>query len=255
MRKIKTLMAIFLSLFIMVILQSCEKETVEVTEPEQEHQEEIITADKLLEREGAMYLHLKRNWGTYYVTTEYTDIILADGYYIKDIYICSTRSRSMYERVSGCVLVPVDLNMGYWTYGKYNVFLALDIKRYKNGMSCVKSFFTTRYNIKPDDLYPIEGYQDCKYIPSDKWYVDKKKLSFDKELCNLNRGTNGEYVYLMYEKVYRTEGAVRTIRLVYDCKKSFNGSQMRDYGFSNYTFDLNYGNRSLTGVYLGWRNY
>ncbi|MCT4638998.1 MAG: hypothetical protein N4A72_14950 [Bacteroidales bacterium] len=34
MRKIKILMAIFLSLFVMVILQSCEKERVEEIEQE-----------------------------------------------------------------------------------------------------------------------------------------------------------------------------------------------------------------------------
>jgi hypothetical protein len=256
MRKIKTLMAIFLSLFVMVILQSCEKERVEVTGSEQEHEDEIITADKLLEREGAVYLHLQRNWGTYYVTDEYTDVTLADGYYIEDIYICSTKASSVYARMSGCVVVPADLNMGYWGTDKYSIFLVLDIKRYTEGMSCVNDLelfdcVKSRPNRSVLEYFAYSQYHVCKYIPADRW-VNKRRLSFSIDECNLNRGTDNSYIYLRY-KTGSKEGAIRALRIAYDCKKSFNGSLMESNGFDYYSTSLNSRNRSLTGVYLGWK--
>ena len=264
-------MAIFLSLFVMVILQSCEKETVEVTEqePEQEHQEEIITVDKLLEREGAVRLHLQRNWGTYYISDEYVEVALEDDYCIKDIYVCSTRKKSIYERISGCVLVPIDLNMGYpEKYSekylkkhpkkrRYRVFLVLDIKRYTKGMWCVKDLqIFDNDKDYPDssvlDELKYSRYHVCKYIPANRW-VNKGRLNFHTDKCNLNRGTGGNYLYLRQITESGKDGAIRRLRIVYNNYGSFDKGLMKKDGFKYDADGTNLGNRSLTGVYLGWK--
>jgi hypothetical protein len=272
MRKIKILMAIFLSLFVMVILQSCEKESVDVTEqePELEQKEEIITADKLLEREGAVRLHLQRNWGTYYITDEYTDVTLADGYYIKDIYTCSTNSsRSVYERISGCVLVPVDLNMGYpdeYTEDylkehpdkrRYRVFLVLDIKRSTDGMSGVEEFaFASPAGPgKLSSNDPKLGENEySSYLPSDRWISNKSRLSFDEYKCNLNRGTDGDFIYLMYKKG-RGERNIRALRVTYSTNEAFAKNVHRNGGFTYHGRNMNENNKSPVKIYLGWRYY
>jgi hypothetical protein len=262
MRKIKILMAIFLSLFVMVILQSCEKENIEVTEqePEQEHQEEIITTDKFLEKESGVSWEIKRYWGTYFIEDKYVNVVLREGYCITDVYICSTKARSVSEKISGCVTVPVNLNMGYPDYHKYNIFLVLNIKRYKKGISCVEKFTLPSYsgeqkkpNLGPFSIY--YGYRDCAYIPSDRWIYDKSELSFDGQKCNLNRGTDGKYIYLKYDKTFKKEDAIRAICVL----SGFSRNQAKKFfllsGFPDYTSNMNEDNSSPIEIYLGWRRY
>jgi hypothetical protein len=244
----------------MVILQSCEKERVEVTEPEQEHQEEIITADKLLERESAVYLYLQRNWGTYYITDKYVDVILADDHYITNVYVHSTKAISVKERISGGILVPVDLNMGYpekypEEYLKKHpdkrrdrVFLVLEITKHTGEISCINTFKIGKYNVHPAYVFPYLDYSWCNYISP-----YRGSFPFNIDLCNLNRGTNGHYMYLFYKKS-ETNNAIRILRITYSNQEEDVKKLLSDYGFTYDNWDMNYKNSSPIKIYLGWRH-
>jgi hypothetical protein len=96
-----------------------------------------------------MFWHIKRYWGTYYITDEHADVILSENYYIANIYVYTTEAESVSEKIFGLVTIPVDINRGCTDDDAYRVFLVLDIRRDRGASKYIKSFSIARYNYRP----------------------------------------------------------------------------------------------------------
>jgi hypothetical protein len=270
-------MAIFLTLFVMVILQSCEKETVEVTEPEQEHKDEVVTIGESLEREsGYNWIHkikkLDQRYGLiafpggnmiYDRYTNFAYFELKKNYNITDVYIINTDKEYADIRMTSedYVVIPINLNAGYenpnpWISKKANnIFLALRVRAYNENVDIVVNFNILTYPVQQTPPVGSE-WNNCTNISLDYSGMQIHGY-FNEKLGNLNHGTDGHYVYLQVEKTFLRHDnqsiAIKGVALAHSDYKWAAVSQLNARGYYRSWINLNYRNSSRQKIYLGWK--
>jgi hypothetical protein len=287
MRKIKILMAIFLSLFVMVILQSCEKETFDVTE--QESQNDVVETNKPLEKEGSWFSNPKNGYGkmikkldqryvfknfpggkmVYDRYSNFAYVDLKKDYNITDVYIVNTDKEYADVKMTSedYVVMPINLNVGYdnsnpWMPRKANnIFLVLKVRAYNENADIVVNFNILSYSRQQ---IPSVGYKwnNCTNIKVHYFKGQYMGMGingyFNKELGNLNHGTDGRYVYLQTRKTflrqYNQSIAIKGVAIAYSEYEGEARDRLEMNGYYTPWTDLNYGNSSRQKVYLGWRN-
>jgi hypothetical protein len=242
MRKIKILMAIILSLFVMVILQSSEKESAEVTDSE--YKEDVTQTDKPLEKEGGVRGYYYEGFNTI-EGDNYVDIDLKRGYHISDLAIYMTIGNFQHylsEMAGDYYVIPVDLNMGDKSPGRRYMFLFLKVG------TKVKKYFKKFYI----------AYGDCSRTRYDGIplfsLAEKTSEKFHPNFCNLNAGTSGEQLYLCGETTYHENESIRQLRIVFHADELYAKSYMLlSYKFLFEGRNMNEGNSSPIKIFLGWK--
>ena len=261
MKRIITLRAIFLSLFIMVILQSCEKETFHATE----NQNEVTESDKSLEKEGGWLfgepkaelniepLTINFSGGSINRTQYYTDITLKMGYDFTDFFVVHSDKELSWDKIydnSEHMLYRIPINLNEGVKGKYT-YLCFKVSRkmYGNGASYI-DLYEYRYPTTPP--YWSADYKGIGSLRYDGSYPNYH--SFDSKGSNMNRGSlmNSWYLYMMVS--YRTSAPpMYSIRITYTPEMG-SGMIIQDRGgYQSQYKNFNFFSNSPITVLLGYK--
>jgi hypothetical protein len=243
MRKIGILKPIIIGMFIILMLPACEKDTVDETEHHTANE-----SDKPLEKESGVVTYKSFEGGAMFIADNYVDVDLHQDYYITDIYMHNTLSEYVQDLACGRIVIPVDLNMGCSGGNVLRVYLAIFVRKYIDGMSCVKdlhidcSFSPYNFNFPPDWSY-------CKNIA---YYCSM--TPFDKVESDLNIGTGGYPLYLRKKITPGTSDAIKKLRIAYSTSDWYAKSIIVNNEYTLEDRNMNYGNTSSMKIYLGWKD-
>jgi hypothetical protein len=243
MRKIEILKPLFLGLFVVLMLSACEKDTVDVTEHQNTNE-----SDKPLEKESGVVTYKSFEGGAMYIADNYVDVDLHNDYYIADIYMYSTLTEYVQDLVCGRTVIPVDLNMGCSGGNAFRVYLAIFVRKYIDGMSCVKDLHID-CSFSPDNLNIPPGWSLCKNIT---YYCSI--TPFNSVTSDLNRGTGGYPLYLRKKITSGTSDAIKELRIAYSTNEWYARSLIVNNGYTLEDRNMNYGNTSSMKIYLGWKD-
>jgi hypothetical protein len=229
MRKIKILIAIFLSLFVMVTLQSCDKEAAEVTYPES--QEDVTETDKPLEKEGGVRLEPFEG-GFMFIADNYIDVDLHPDYYFTDFYVDNSKTNDDNDYIT----IPVDVGTNmYREFPFYERYIVFRAKRYTSGMEVIKDLYLSyEYNCTREGFSIVK----CLKGPDEPLYFSLKGSGSNVFLCK-KTGTG-------------TNGAIKNLRIVFYTDRFFSQKILLDNGYIYDTTNTNEGSPSPKRVYIGW---